>query len=119
MLERRLVAQGVAAMFEDLRKIRKQKLMLATAFFFITYTVLPSCSTAIFSIFSCESFDDGTSVLRVDMGISCDDGAYVAMFCYAMCMLVSAVWGYVSLCRYCIVRCMYINVPLVRWSSIS
>jgi hypothetical protein len=49
----------------------------------ISYTIVPNVSTTIFSIFSCESFDNGqTSLLRADYSIDCkasDRSYYVSL----------------------------------------
>ena len=42
----------------------------------ILYVMLPVTSATIFSIFGCEDFDDGTSLLRTDFSVSCQDPRY-------------------------------------------
>ena len=39
----------------------------------ILYAMLPVTSATIFSIFGCENFDDGSSLLRTDFSVSCQD----------------------------------------------
>lgn len=41
----------------------------------ITYLVLPTITTTVFGIMSCDSFDDGRKLLRRDYDISCEDDA--------------------------------------------
>ncbi|GMH94731.1 hypothetical protein TL16_g12988 [Triparma laevis f. inornata] len=66
MLCRALLAIGVLA-----KKFRSRCFTAAIA---ITFLVLPTITTSVFALFPCESLDNGSSMLRKDYIIICDEG---------------------------------------------
>ena len=55
-----------------------------TFFLLTSYIILPSVSYTIFSMFSCEEFDDGAYLLRVDYQIRCQGVWYRFYFILAV-----------------------------------
>jgi hypothetical protein len=62
--------------------------------FFIAFLVYPGNSAIIFAVYSCESFDDGTSFLKADYSIDCNDPAHAVMVTYATLMFLVYPIGY-------------------------
>jgi hypothetical protein len=58
------------------------------AFLLLTFLVLPTTSTKILNTFACDGLDDGTRVLRGDMGIDCDSTVHKFFQIYAGCMIL-------------------------------
>mmetsp|Transcript_86887 Transcript_86887/g.246181 ORF Transcript_86887/g.246181 Transcript_86887/m.246181 type:complete len:1116 (-) Transcript_86887:190-3537(-) len=55
-----------------------------TFFLLTSYIILPSVSYTIFSMFSCEEFDDGAYLLRIDYQIRCQGVWYRSYFVLAI-----------------------------------
>lgn len=62
--------------------------------FFIAFLVYPGNSAIIFAVYSCENFDDGTSFLKADYSIDCNDPAHAVMLTYATLMFIVYPIGY-------------------------
>ena len=67
--------------------------------FFIMFLIYPSTAAKLFSVFICESLEDGSGRMRVDFSIACSDtagqftGAYVGMLIFTVVMIVVHVIG--------------------------
>jgi hypothetical protein len=48
----------------------------------VTFLVLPTVTTTIFKIFSCDELDTGTEFLHADYSISCNEPSHVAWVAY-------------------------------------
>jgi hypothetical protein len=55
---------------------------------FFSFIVFPGVSTAIFKVFPCFEFDDGQSLLKADLRVSCGDSNRSPMLAYAIAMIV-------------------------------
>ena len=59
--------------------------ILCSWFLFMTFLILPSVSTKIFSTFACRAFDEGYgSYLKVDYSIDCDGAEHKLFQIYAL-----------------------------------
>lgn len=66
---------------------RSQRQSFHTVAIAITYLVLPTITTTIFGLLSCDNFDDGENRLRRDYLISCDDKDRTFWVVYAYLMI--------------------------------
>ena len=57
-------------------------------FLFMTFLILPTVSIQIFSTFACRELDDGTSYLKVDYSIDCEDPVHHRYVVYAAIMIL-------------------------------
>ena len=62
-----------------------RRLALPTALT-VAYTFLPAATAAIFKTFSCEDFEDGSSLLRMDYGLTCLSDEHAAMESFSILM---------------------------------
>jgi hypothetical protein len=69
--------------------VSRQKLKNAIfeTFLAMTFLILPSVSIKIFSTFSCHLFDDGSSNLKVDYNIDCNEKGHRLYELYALFMI--------------------------------
>ncbi|GMI02681.1 hypothetical protein TrVE_jg6925 [Triparma verrucosa] len=60
-----------------------------TAAIAVTYLTLPTVTTMVFGMFSCDSFDDGTKLLRTDYSIDCNgaDRGFWLAYSYLMVLI--------------------------------
>ena len=73
--------------------------------FFLLYLIYPSTSASIFGTFVCLELDDGTSWLRRDLSVSCDDDAYALIRLYAIVMVLVYPIGTPLIYYYLLRRC--------------
>jgi len=53
----------------------------------LTFLVLPTTSTKILNMFACDELDDGSRVLKGDLGIDCDGAEHMAFQVFAAIMI--------------------------------
>ena len=66
----------------------KTKDICLTIFLWMTFLILPSISSDLFLLFSCESFDDGSIQLKSSYDISCSSSQYQQFAIFAAFMIV-------------------------------
>ncbi len=67
-----------------LESIRRRVVQLALVLVFVVY---PGVATEVVKAFRCQDFDDGASLLRADLRISCTSPRFATMLVYALVMV--------------------------------
>ena len=60
----------------------------STGWFILLFLVYPSCSSAVFQAFICDTLEDGTQMLRVDYAVTCWQEDHLRTVAYAALMAV-------------------------------
>ncbi|GMI06915.1 hypothetical protein TrLO_g13170 [Triparma laevis f. longispina] len=70
----------------------------------ITYLILPTVTTTIFGVFSCDYFDDDSKHLRADLSINCNNGNRGLWLVYEVSMVMVFPVGVVAMYFYLLLK---------------